>query len=127
MLQAASVCMLAQEQPRRPVFKVIGIIPTDQLNQKRITQRSRPSGKGRRQGSRRKGGRGYQDGSRRQGRKGRRQGAERGGWCERLFARKVSTTEAQREDNPGLGRGFLFLFKINSLRQIAGTKALGAL
>jgi uncharacterized protein YjbJ (UPF0337 family) len=33
MLQAASVCMLAQEQPWRPVFKV-GIIPTDQLNQK---------------------------------------------------------------------------------------------
>ena len=37
MLRADSVCMLAQEQPRRPVFKVIGIIPTDQFNDERIT------------------------------------------------------------------------------------------
>jgi uncharacterized protein YjbJ (UPF0337 family) len=37
MLRADSVCMLAQEQPRRSVFKVIGIIPTDQFNDERIT------------------------------------------------------------------------------------------
>jgi uncharacterized protein YjbJ (UPF0337 family) len=29
--------MLAQEQPARLVFKVIGIIPTDQLKDRRIT------------------------------------------------------------------------------------------
>jgi uncharacterized protein YjbJ (UPF0337 family) len=46
MRQAASVCILAQEQPRRPVFKVTGIIPTDHLNQKRNTQMDKDRIKG---------------------------------------------------------------------------------
>ena len=107
-----------QEQPRRPVFKVTGIIPTDHLNQKRITQmdkdrirRSRSSGKGRRKGSRWKGDRGYQDGGRRQSRKGRRQGAKHGRRCEGLVARKVNRLNFTWTLTPGLGRGFSFLYR----------------
>jgi uncharacterized protein YjbJ (UPF0337 family) len=37
MLQVASVCTRAQEPPRRPIFKVVRIIPIDQLNDERIT------------------------------------------------------------------------------------------